>query len=196
MKMALDNYKTVTDELREEVMTLRNDNEQLRTKIKNIETNIDTKKQQKLEQNFIINGIQEEENENLPDIVTEIARSINVDLTNDDIISTERSATCNEKSGLPKTIIVKLNNKSKRDLILKNKRNLIHTRNDRPIFITEQLTSRLQFILKKARDLKREKKTEFTWVKNGKVYIRKKTDSPAVNISDVQQLKIYNEPRQ
>lgn len=38
LKSALQNFKTVTDELTEEVMTLRNDNDQLRTKIGNIDT--------------------------------------------------------------------------------------------------------------------------------------------------------------
>lgn len=217
MRSALENYKTVTDELTEEVMTLRNDNEQLRTKLHNIESNMDAKKQNELDHNFIINGIKEYENEDLNKIVTEIANIMNVELTESDIVSATRTATSNVKSGLPKTIIVRLKDKNKRELILKNKKNLRQTNNDRPIFITEQLTTRRQFILKKARDIKRKKLIEFVWVKNGNIFMRqfglsrikvreaamrgeipgrKKTDSKAVNISNIQQLKTFDEPTQ
>lgn len=58
----------------------------------------------------------------------------------------------------------------------------------RPIYINEHLTRNRQYIFKCTRDMKRNKKIEYTWTKDGNIYIRKNKDSPAVKIKNIDQL--------
>lgn len=72
----------------------------------------------------------------------------------------------------------------------------MNTDNNRPIYVTEQLSAKQQFIFKKARDLKRAKKIQFAWVKNGNILIRRTAGSKAVNITNITELNIYNDATQ
>lgn len=195
LKNALEGYKVVTDNLTQENVALRNDNEILRSKINKIENALNnTDQQQKLDHNLVINGITETENENTTDLIINFANTIDVELTPENIISANRVATANKDSGLPKSIIVQLNDKNKRDSLLKNRKK--QTNKNRPIYITEQLSTKQQFIFKKARDLKREKKIKFAWVKDGKILIRKTEDSRAVNLTNINELNVFNNASQ
>lgn len=122
-----------------------------------------------------------------------LAKYVDVELTPENIISVNRVATASRNSGLPKSIIVRLNDKSKRDMLIKNRKKLMHNNNMRPIYITEQLTTKQQFVFKKARDLKRQNVIKFTWVKDGKILVRKTMDSKAVNITDITDLNAFND---
>lgn len=196
LKDALENYKKITDDLIQENITLRNDNEILRTRINNIEEALNADQQSKLDHNIIINGITETNDENTTEIITKMAKAIDVELLPGDIISAARMATASKSSGLPKSIIVQLSDKNKRDLLIKNRKKLMNNNNSRPVYITEQLSKKQQFIFKKARDLKRENKIRFAWVKDGKILIRKTPDSKAVHVTSINDLKNFDDAQQ
>lgn len=107
-----------------------------------------------------------------------------------------RMKTQNENAGMPKSIIVKFNDKTLRDEIIKNKKNqeisshtIIDTNEKRPVYISEQLTARRQFLFKMARDIKRNKLVEFAWTKDGDVIIRKNTNSKVIKVKYKEQLE-------
>lgn len=57
LEKTMQDYKIIMDKLTQENIDLRNENTNLNKKINNIEYNIDTKEQQKLENNLVINGV-------------------------------------------------------------------------------------------------------------------------------------------
>lgn len=63
----------------------------------------------------------------------------------------------------------------------------------RPVYISEQLTKRRQYLSKMARELKRKKKVDFVWISDGDLFIRKNKDSTAVKVKYKQQLEQHNE---
>lgn len=172
-------------------MEIRNENARLNTKLNNIENNLDEMQQNKIKNNIIINGVYEVENENMEDVLINIGKMIYVDIRTTDIISAERKMTSSDASGMPRSIIIKLNNTKKRDQILTNQkqRNNYNINNDhRPIYISEQITPRKQHLCKIARDLKRNGIIKFIWVKNGDILIRKTENSKTVSIKHFDQL--------
>lgn len=196
MKLIINDYKEIVENLTQENIDLRNNNESLHNRINKIEVQLDTKEQQTLNQNIIINGVTEQADENLEDVVINICKAINVDITREQICKVERTKTAAENSGMPKSLIVKFNVKNVRDTILKNKKITkistktlnINDTNNRPIYISEQLTSRKQYLFKMARDLKRMKIIQYAWVKDGDILIRKSDGSRVVPIKSNQQL--------
>lgn len=199
IKSTLEDYKRITDELTQENLELRNSNEILHSKIRNIEYEIDSSKQMVLNNNIIISGIMHKEDENIDEIVNAVFFKIDAQVVQSDIKDIIRISKKNGVSGLPNPIIVRFNLKSKRDeVLLKNKNKKIESsflfsnETSRPIYIGEELTSRRQFITKMARDLRRQKIVEFVWTKDGDVFIRKNSSSPAVKIKNTEQLHHLN----
>lgn len=203
IELTLHDYKIITDNLTQENVELRNQNAKLNERINSIEYNIDTEKQNLLKNNIIINGIDESEDENIEEIVRQIGNVLTVHIAASNIKTAMRQQTMNADNGLGKSIIVEFNDKKTRDDIIKQykenrklenkdristKKILNNTTIDRSIYISEQLTKRKQYLCKVARDMKREKRVEFVWVKDGDVYIRKYSGAPAVKIKTTQQL--------
>lgn len=199
LKIIINDYKNIVNNVTEENVELKNEIETLHSKLDNVEYLMDNRDQQNLNNNLIINGAQEIENENTAQIVLQIAKHLNVNVDGNDIKSTSRKATMNENAGFPRSIVVEFHNKTLRDEILKNKKtkrittkNLDeNTNNERPIYISEQLTARKQYIFKIARDMKRSQQIKFAWAKNGELFIRKAEDSRIIKIKHIEQLKHY-----
>lgn len=196
LKMVINDYKDIVENLTQENIELRNDNETLHNKINNIEYHLDNTAQKTLEKNIIINGVTEEVDENTTQLVIKVLKAIDIDITPSQIIAVERKNIASPNSGMPGSLVVKFGDKTIRDDIIKNKnKNRITTKalnlktTERPIYISEQLTSRKQYLFKIARDIKREKIVEYAWVKNGNILIRKTTNSKVVQINNLQQLK-------
>lgn len=224
LETVLNDYKEIVENLTKENIELRNDNQVLYSKINNIEYHLDSIEQQKLDHNIVINGVPENENENLENIVADIARKLDVSLNttnhddildvnnqnsddknvdvdidtlNSDIKSVNRIKSFNTDSGLPRSIRIVFHNKTKRDLILQSKKKIklntemlqLNTNGSRQVFISEQLTSKKQFLFKAARDLKRDNKVKYAWVKDGEIFIRREENGKMIKIKNIQQLR-------
>lgn len=72
-------------------------------------------------------------------------------------------------------IVEKIRQNKKRKVLNTSMLSSEHHIPPRPIYINEHM-------YKKARDARREKKVEFTWVKNGEVYVRKTANSRPISI--------------
>lgn len=199
LKTIITDYKTMMDNIIQENIELRNEITILHSKLNNVDHMLDTKDQTGLDHNLIINGATEVKDEEIPKIIVKIANALNVSLETNEIENATRKATASEESGLPRSIIVQFKSKSKRDEILQNKKHNITThclelaeKNDtphRPIYISEHLTPRKQFIFKIARDIKRAQIIKFAWAKNGDIFIRESERSKIIKIKHIQQLK-------
>lgn len=192
--------RAILDSVIQENIDLRNEIAILHTKLNHVDHLMDSKDQTGLDCNIVINGVVEEQNEEVPKIVVQIATALKVPIDASDIRTAHRKMTANAESGLPRSIIVEFKNKSKRDEILELRKTttlatqcvqLSQTPDKpfRPIYIAEQLTSRKQFIFKMARDIKRANKIKFAWAKNGDIFIRQSERSKIIKIKHIQQLK-------
>lgn len=202
LEMTMNDYRVIIDNLTEENVELRNQQEILSAKINHLEYARDTDKQQLLNKNIIINGVIEEKDENGFKIMEKIAESCNVDIDITHIKKVYRMQTQNENTGMGRSLLVEFFDKEKKNAIIKNSRNKKitmmsinpETNNDRDIYISEQLTSRRQFLHKLARDKKKMKIIEFVWISEGEILIRKQSGSPAIKIKYKHQLdRLSNE---
>lgn len=199
LKKTIEDYKRITDSLIDDNECLRNENTTLRQKVNNIEYALDTNLQEKLNNNIVINGIQTTENENPEIYVEKIAEALQITLTERDIKSITRMQTQSKHSDLPPSIIVEFHKPEKRDEIMQKKKQAelhtnifgIDTISKNKIYISEQLTSRRQYIMKMARDLRRDKIVEFVWSKQGEIFIRRMKGSKAVKIKHTEELTRY-----
>lgn len=78
MKIILDDYKKITENLVQENNQLKNDNAELTSRLNKIEQHLDNNEQIKLKNNIIIDGVVEEE-ENIESIIANIGKMIDVD---------------------------------------------------------------------------------------------------------------------
>lgn len=195
LKKTIDDYKMIVDNLIEENTELKNQNEILTSKIENIEYIMDEDKQKQLQNNLVITGISEVENENLKQIVMEIGKVLEVNIQEEDIQHVERKFTTSKNSGFPKSIIIQFKKENlKNEILTQNKTKRINTRSlnntceKRNIYIQQQLTKRRQYLYKLARDLKRENLIKYAWVKDGEIYIRKTDSSKIIRIKQKYQI--------
>lgn len=198
MKKIVEDYKRITDSLIDDNESLRNENETLKRRMNNIEYKLDITAQHKLNCNIIINGIPEVENEKLETYITKIAKEMKINFSETDIKSAVRTSTHSKSSGLPSTIIVEFHDKNIRDEILQKKKdatflntNVICNTNANEtglIYLSEQLTKRNQYIMKLARNLKRDNIIKYVWSKQGEIFIRRDDKDKAVKITNVLQL--------
>lgn len=199
IKTEMASYKEIAQNLNDQNLSLRNDNDKLKTQIQNVEYQVECMKQQQLLNNILICGIPETNNENLSSVITNIANKLDVPLCSDDIkILYRKTITGTKSAGLPAPIIVQFTNtKTKNEIMAAKKGKLLDTTitntvtNKRPIYINDHLTRHRQYLFKQTRDLKRNKHIEYTWSRNGDIYIRQKKDSPAVKIKHIEQLNAF-----
>lgn len=199
MQSEMTYYKETVKTLTQQNISLRNDNDKLKARIQNTEYQVESIKQQQLQNNILLCGIPETENEDLSIIVKNITNTLSITLNTDEITTIHRKTISGTKSaGLPAPILVKFTNTQIKNDIMNAKKGkqldttILATKTiKRPIYINEHLTRHRQYIFKNTRDLRREKKIEYTWTKNGDIYIRQKSDSPAVKIKNIEQLNAF-----
>lgn len=125
-----------------------------------------------------------------------MANVLNVTLHDYDICTAHRLQA--RGNNIP-TIVVRLNNRNKKsEMIVSSKRNKLHGKDLNlnpavPIYVSEHLTLRGMATLKKANDLKRKGKIASAWVIDGKIYIRKIDEGPAIRIKDESKLELVEE---
>lgn len=198
LKIIVEDYKKITDEIIQSNTYLQNENEKLKWKIINVQYNIDTQEQQKLENNIIVSGIEQKDGENTNEIIIEMAKSLNINISNDDIENSQRSNKIENNSGLPPEIMVKFKNSDIKVKIMINKKSKKLNTNmfdinkidvtHRAFYINEQLVKTRQFIYKKARDARKNDQIKYAWVRNGEIYVRKTDTSKIIKLKDISQL--------
>ncbi|XP_041977454.1 uncharacterized protein LOC121739944 [Aricia agestis] len=155
------------------------------------------------ENNVEINGIPERKSENLLKVFTQITKTINHDIPEDDVSNITRVAKINRDNTRPRTVIVKLRTTRHRDALLaavitynkKNAKNKLSTSHlgldgaSTPIFVAEHLSPSNKSLHAAARKKAKEAGYKFVWVRGGRIYARRDEQSQAILIRNVESLK-------
>lgn len=188
LKTLVHEYQNLTDQLMGENEQLRNANFMLRKDVRFIEYKVEKQKQELLDRNIALCGVDQKDDENLKDIAGKLLTGLAVEYQDNDIDEVYRIPTFEglPASGLSPPIIIKFKNRCVRDLVFQQRKIkqielqknldtsiLGYKTQVRPIYISEQLTPYFQFLFKRARDIKRENIVKYAWVKNGKILVKK-----------------------
>lgn len=139
-----------------------------------------------------IEGIPEVREENVVSTVINIARSLNVKLSEDHIDSCYRvnkfKNTDKERKG-PKSIFVRFLSRAKKDQVMtaKTTRRTLNVNffypevtgvsGNEPVYINHSLTGSNKVLFAKCREFKKRNEIKFLWIKSGKIYMRKVENS-------------------
>ncbi|KAJ0172947.1 hypothetical protein K1T71_001524 [Dendrolimus kikuchii] len=166
----------------------------LKATVTNLDMSINTLEQRILKNDLEIAGIPETNNENLIHIVQVTATKLGVELTSTEIdevmrVGPKRLRPNENTSELPRTIIIKLLRKTKRDEIIqaaKSRRNLttedIVSGVPKKIYINERLTKHNRILFRDARQRAQRYNFRYCWIRNGNVYVREAEKKPAISI--------------
>lgn len=189
--LAIKNYQENMDALKEE-------NIGLIKKCQHLETRLEDLEQYSRTNCLEINGIPEENNEDVSNIVKKVGESVGMSLEDTDIDACHRlGAARGEDSGRSRGIIVKFVRRSvKEELLHKRrvKRNL-NTKDigfgNRPaevIYINESLSAGRRQVFNAARMMKKENQLQYVWVRNGKVLTRAEDGARVIVVTTMEQV--------
>lgn len=164
----------------------------LQAEIAKLQHESNAQQQRERSNNLEIMGVPDKMNENLHTYVEKIAHFAGVQLNSQDIIYVIRIQPRNANTGRPKNIIAKFNSKMLRDSILsgiRKKKGLttadigisgsLHR-----IYLNEHLTLSNKILYKTTRETAKVKKFQYTWIRDGKIFVRKNDTSPPIFIKD------------
>jgi hypothetical protein len=155
-------------------------------------------KQQTLKDNMEIAGVPVEKDENLTDIVCKIAQQLQVPIDKQQVLQTYRVMGKKLRNGMPPVIICKVPEELKEKFTRNKKRYDLKTTNlgltANPagnIYINDQLVMENKYLLKRAKDIRRDGKIKFAWTRYGKIFIKKDENGRAVRIRKLEDLDGY-----
>jgi len=177
-----------TQELREEIQSLRDENKHLRNCIKTESHARDDLEQYGRRMMLDIAGIPGDTgdpNENLERKVLDYAKTINLDLQPSDIDKIHRRGKWRTDVMMLRRVIIKFTNSKARDRLFSMRRQM-----GDGIFVRESLTLYRETLAYEARKLKREGKLVNTWVMGGKIWaIMNNANHNKVELRDAESIK-------
>lgn len=146
--------------------------------------------------NLEIVGMPESKEENLNEILIKLAKEIGITLLDNDITYINRITPRVKVPGRNRVIVARMKNRLQKDNIISSARKARLTTKSlglggepKPIYVNEQLSVHNKQILKMAKDAAKVKNYQFTWSKNGRIYVRKNDTSPPMRIITEEDLK-------
>ncbi|XP_040068370.1 uncharacterized protein LOC120841521 [Ixodes scapularis] len=137
---------------------------------------VDNAEQYSRRQNIEIHGVTQQPNESLLEVINDIATKLGVpQLATTDVEAAHRLRA---KEGRPAPILVRFTERRTRDVWAK-KRVSLRSEN---IYINENLTRAIKNLLWTTKACSREKNYKYTWVKNGKIFVRQNEGAAAIQI--------------
>ncbi|CAG9565376.1 unnamed protein product [Danaus chrysippus] len=113
-----DNFKKCLETSAATIQKLQTKNDQLTLEVKDLTMRLNLTEQYMRESNLEINGIPEHKTENLVNVIGQLAKTVNVNLLDDDIIQVTRVAKLRNNSNRPRTVIARLRTPRQRDILL------------------------------------------------------------------------------
>ncbi|KAI5643462.1 hypothetical protein NE865_04446 [Phthorimaea operculella] len=163
------------------------------TDLEDLKYKLNLCEQRARECNIEIFGIPEKKHEKLPNIILCITALLGIQLSASDIISAVRVPPKDKSNKLPKPIVAKMTSLLIRDQIISEIRKrkgctceeIGFTGNKSKIYINEHLTADNKQLFKLTRESCDKLGFLRPWVRNGKIYMRKSENSPAVIIRNI-----------
>lgn len=196
-KLVKEKVDIATSDLKNTVVSLKDENDKLKQSISELETKLLTKvddlEQYSRRSCIRISGIEEVTDENTDEIVLQLANRLDVELNPRDIdrshrVGAPKSVETDRQPTRPREIIVKFKSYQARLALLKGRKAL--RRNKEGIYINEDLTQTRKSLAYECRTLKRDRKISNTWVYNGNIFIAER-DGTKVKVTQNGQLDKY-----
>lgn len=185
---------------------LKRENEVLKSTVKDLTSRLNIVEVHMRESNIEINGIPENRNENLVNVVVQLSKIIKNPLTEEDIQHVTRVAQFNRTPEKPRSVIVKLRSARHRDAVLAsvaqyNKKNPKEKLNSshlgiggtsKPVYVSEHLSPANKALHAATRIKAKEMNYRFTWIRNGRIFVRKDEFSQAKLVKSMDCLNAIN----
>lgn len=175
---------------------LKVDYNNLLASVSSIQADMNKKEQWDRRSNIEIIGVPESKSENLMDIVMKISNMDSQICSKSDIDFVTRVTPKQNDSKKPRPVVIRFLSRHKKDDLLARLRektmkasDLGFIGNNNRIYFNDHLTSFNKSLLRKTKELAREKKYMYTWVKNCVIMIRKTDTSPVLHITSEIDLK-------
>lgn len=200
LKEALENKTKAISDLQEENSSLRSQVGSLRSEVGNLSTQLNEFEQHSRDCNLEIQCVPEHTSENLKTVVRQLATTVGYSLTEHELLNYHRVSKLNKDSGRPRSIVVKLSSPLARDSFIaaaktfnrthqSDKLNSSHLgiadKEKKPIFVCEHLTPANKHLHAAARKVAKDKKFDFVWVRNGRIFMRKDVNSKSFVVKDL-----------
>lgn len=183
----VDTVETKVTQLEQRIDTKEKSNKEevqtLKQYVLELESRLNEKEQESLLCDVEISGVSEQKGENVYQITRLVAAKLGVTLEDKDIVCAYRRGKSNTDDR-GRTIALRLTRRSLRDELLKNARvrrkpttaNMQIPGEPTPFYLNERLTQTNYKLLKKARELGKEKGWKYIWTNNGQVLARQAQD--------------------
>ena len=205
MKAECERLNKVNQQQEEEIQKLKSQSLELEDRGTKEEEKVDAIEQYGRRQNLEIAGIPVKPGENTNEIVTEVAKLANVDITADQISTSHRlppkrsGNTIGNKPTPPPSIIVRFINRDVRNKIYSNRQLLrkidvtkFSVDGTNNIYLNENLTRIRKQLFWKSKQRAKDAGFKFYWTVNGNIYVKKDDGigTKAVMIKNEQDLEL------
>ncbi|XP_045500728.1 uncharacterized protein LOC123698178 [Colias croceus] len=176
---------------------LEKQNTILNNTIEDLCVRINQTEQQLRQNNIELQCVPERKNENLIDIVAHLGNILGCDLSSDNVLHCTRTAKTKTENPRPRSIVVQLSSVRLRDQVIaavskfnkenpQSKLNTAHVglTGNSPIFVNEHLSPANKSLHAATRIKAKEKGYKFTWIRNGKIFIRKNEGSQYIQVKN------------
>ncbi|KAK7586086.1 hypothetical protein V9T40_003962 [Parthenolecanium corni] len=198
IKEKVKQINSTMQELRDQMLSVFKKQDTLQTDMTDLTTeNSKLKKQvHKLEQciresNVIVTGVPVSKDESIIELVKQIGLKVNVKLEEYDVAIAYRQVQ-SKRDNTP--IIIRMNNWHKKGALVAGSKMQKPTwtinGEEKPIFISEDLTEYTNGLLRDTKLLRSEGRVQFVWVKNGKIFAKATEDSKAVKIEEHEDIEV------
>ncbi|CAG9137991.1 unnamed protein product [Plutella xylostella] len=199
-----EEMKSSLDEKCTQIKNLQKDNSDLQITVKDLSDRLNSMEQHMREDNVEVNGLPENNAEILPNMVLQLAKSVNVQLKDGDVVTATRVPKMNKNADRPRSVVVKLRDTGVRDALLaavqtfnrKNPTDKLGSQhlgiggNRVPIYVSEHLSPANKSLHAAARHKAKEMGYKFVWVRGGRILARKTESSQAIQIRSLDSLKL------
>jgi FtsZ-binding cell division protein ZapB len=181
----LQNALKEIDELKGANRKLTEENQSLRERVGQIESEVNNLSQYSRNRNLELHGIPHKPNENIEALVVNVSRRLQVQMDPKEFVAHR----LNGASDRHRPILVQFDSRKVRDSLLKSAKRLKLKLRDinsdfgeGPLYINENLTTYYKKLLFQAKEVRRRLSYKYLWVANSKILIKKDDSSRPVRI--------------
>lgn len=204
IQKSIDFFSKKYDDLLGRLDKTERENDSLKKRIFALENTVDVIERNTRSAMLEIRNISDSDSENkdnLTEIVQSIGNVVNQKIKSDDVKDVHRLVSRNSASS---PILVEFNSSTVKERLIKSIKSFNKTNSaklstthlqlpgpQRPVYVSDSLTSRARHLFYLARDLAKRESFEGCWTAYGKIYVKKKAGMPATRIfSEEDLLKI------
>ncbi|XP_045452588.1 uncharacterized protein LOC123661647 [Melitaea cinxia] len=204
MQFLSDKYDHVTKRIEsveakiKPLQAVKSDCLDLQSVVTSLQVEINKKEQWARRSNIEIVGVPETKNENLLNVISNISKVVDINTYAEaDIDFVTRVSPKNNDSKKPRPIVIRFLCRYKKDDFLarlREKKNIIcsdigFVGNSNRIYFNDHLTSSNKMLLRKTKELARDKNYRYVWIKNCSIMARKNDTSSVLHIQTEKDLK-------